>query len=223
MSGITVRPLAGSDVADALEILVDVFVADPSWQRVFRSRRIRPALTRYYRRCLQDLVPAGNADGAWDAGRLVGVALWYPPGQRPGGLIGRITRLFSRRQREHLRGWLLEGIAVAPDGRGQGTGGKLLTHRLAGCTDVVHLEATTEASARLYARFGFVAEPGQGEGDHGRDRGRDRVRDRGRDRVGDRVRDRGRDRVGDRGAEHGGAPGAEHTGDLWMTRLPAAP
>lgn len=154
-----------SDELDqALDILVETFAADPSWQRVIPVRRlVRPLLTRYYRGCLKDLMPEANADGAFDGGELLGVALWYPPGRRPGGLAGRLVHLFPGRK--DLAGWLLEGIAVTAGGRGKGIGSALLAHRLAGCTETVRLEATTEASARLYSRHGFVPEPGQSGGD----------------------------------------------------------
>lgn len=165
MPDIHVRPLAGRELEAALDILVTVFAADPSFQRLIRIRSlIRPVLTSYYRRCLRQLLPESNADGAWDGDTLVGVALWYPPGQRPRGLMGRTERLFARRQRKARGGWLLEGIAVAEEGRGKGVGSSLLEHRLAGCTDAVHLQSTTEASARLYARFGFLADQGQSTG-----------------------------------------------------------
>lgn len=178
MADISVRPLTRGEQAAALAILVDVFAADPSWQRVIRVRRlVRPLLTRYYRRCLRDLIPESNADGAWDGDRLVGVALWYPPRQRPEGLLGRIPRLFSAWKRQSRRkpdnqpertgrnGWLLEGIAVSVHGRSKGIGSLLLSHRLDGCTEPVHLESTTEASARLYRRYGFVDDPDQNGGD----------------------------------------------------------
>lgn len=166
MSGIKVRPLTTQDHAQALSILVDAFETDPSWTRVIRSRRVvRPLLTRYYGRCLRELIPMSAADGAWDGGRLAGVALWYPPGRRPGGLPGRVAGLLSRRQRQDRDGWLLEGVAVAAAGRGRGIGSALLRHRLDGCTEPVHLEATTGASARLYSRFGFTADPEQRGGD----------------------------------------------------------
>lgn len=165
MTEINVRPLTGREQDAALDILVTVFAADPSFQRLIRIRSlIRPVLTSYYRRCLRQLLPDSNADGAWDGDCLVGVALWYPPGQRPRGLMGRTERLFAPRQRKARGGWLLEGIAVAEEGRGKGIGSSLLEHRLAGCTDTVHLQSTTEASARLYSRFGFVADQGQSTG-----------------------------------------------------------
>ena len=164
MAGIEVRALDRDELDQALDTLVEAFSADPSWQRVIPVRRlVRPLLTRYYRGCLKDLMPNGNADGAFAGGQLLGVALWYPPGRRPGGLAGRLVHLFPRRK--DLDGWLLEGIAVDEAGRGKGIGSALLAHRLAGCTETVRLEATTEASARLYSRHGFVPELGQGGGD----------------------------------------------------------
>lgn len=160
MAAIEVRALGNPDRPAAETILVDVFSDDPSWQRAIRSsRRIRPFLRRYYRRCLADLVPGSNADGAFEGDRLVGVALWFPPGQRPGGLPGRLHGLFDRQQRETRDEWLLEGIAVAAGNRGRGIGGTLLRHRLQGLSATVHLEATTDGSARLYERYGFVPDP----------------------------------------------------------------
>ncbi len=138
-------------------------------------------LTTVYRAVLREAVTGGGVvDVARDdpGGPVLGVAVWEPPGA-PGGsmplreLLRLVRAVGLRNVRATTRAlrtfadhrprdphWLLADLAAAPHARGRGVGSALLAHRLA-TVDVVglpaYLEATTDASRRLYERFGFRA------------------------------------------------------------------
>lgn len=125
-----------------------------------------------------EYLPHGVVDLAWAGDELVGVALWSPPHSAAGSfraelrLAPRYLRVLGPRflravrtelttSRVHPKTpphWYLYMIGVPPEGRGKGVGNALLAHRLGRipASDPAYLEASSEGSARLYARHGFV-------------------------------------------------------------------
>lgn len=121
----------------------------------------------------------GNTDVAIDplTDRVVGVALWEPPGHRPRRVRGALAypgalRSIGRAGMAALEAfgragdgahpdhphWHLVDVGVCPSARGLGVGAALVRHRVAIAEQgrhIVSLEATTEGSARLYERLGF--------------------------------------------------------------------
>ncbi|SOD65689.1 Acetyltransferase (GNAT) domain-containing protein [Streptomyces zhaozhouensis] len=162
------RVLSAGDaplVADATQLLVDVFRHDPSWRRRYwylRANGVRRKLRRYYARAMARSLAHGRVEAVVENGGVVAVALWEAPGT---------PRPWARRVRARLgrggarggaagRRWHLEGIAVRESARGRGLGGVLLAHGLRSVDRhgaEAELEATTPGSQRLYERHGFVA------------------------------------------------------------------
>lgn len=106
---------------------------------------------------------------------IVGVAIWEPPHHEPRDADGALAvvmagigdagwealQLFDGASvGKHPEGaWHLVDIGTAPRARGTGAGSTLLRHRLAKIDardETASLEATTEAAAQIYERFGFV-------------------------------------------------------------------
>ncbi|MBO3095397.1 GNAT family N-acetyltransferase [Cellulomonas dongxiuzhuiae] len=171
------------DVPTAGRVLAAALRDDAVMRAMLPGDTDRPArLTRIYAAVARmTLASGGVVDLARDgtAGPVVGVAVWEPPdlalgrwaqlrevptlvaavGVRhlPAALRG--LRAFAA-QRPRYPHWFLAYVGAAPAARGQGVGSALLAHRLAvvdGTGMPVYLEATTDASRRLYERFGFRA------------------------------------------------------------------
>ncbi|MCC2314900.1 GNAT family N-acetyltransferase [Cellulomonas xiejunii] len=171
------------DVPKAARVLADALRDDAVTRamlpgdddRVARLSRVYAAVAR------MTLASGGVVDlaRAGAAGPVVGVAVWEPPDLALGrwaqvrevptlvGAVGlrhlpaavRALRAFAA-QRPRYPHWFLAYVGAAPAARGQGVGSTLLAHRLAvveGTGMPVYLEATTDASRRLYERFGFRA------------------------------------------------------------------
>lgn len=78
-----------------------------------------------------------------------------PPFRR----LAAVTAALAARHPEEFPHRYLQSIATLPRHRGSGAGGAILTHRLAAAVRAgvpVYLEASTERSAALYERCGFV-------------------------------------------------------------------
>lgn len=154
----------------ALPLLLEVFMEDPSWTGYYPDRATRKrALTRYYRKALNNAFAHGAVDTLVSGERIVAVALWDAP--YPATLWRRVVTKLTG-QKPDTPSWHLEGIVVYPEGRGRGYGTKLLEHGLARAdrdNETTTLEATSPASKRLYERHGFQAltdtgfSPGQRE------------------------------------------------------------
>ncbi|BBG05594.1 MULTISPECIES: GNAT family N-acetyltransferase [Pseudonocardia] len=176
---ITVSPAAPVDVEEATAVLAGAFRDDPVMSAFVggdpdeRERRLT--------HLLGVLVRTGLSSGAVDLARaeegpaVLGVAVWSAPGNRDDGLlhtirnIGSYLRAFGpgglRRAARLQRAidsarpgeahWYLGAIGATPAGRGRGIGSALLRARLETIEAPAYLEASTERSAALYARFGF--------------------------------------------------------------------
>lgn len=146
------------------------------------GRRFR--LTRLYRDLLAhpwsgQVVDLAVRDGSGGDGEVVGAAVWTAPVREPAqdrwaGLATAVRVLRTLgwtgargwRRMEHAfeaaqpsaPHWYLGDVVVSEAARGEGVGSALLEHRLRAVDAEradAYLEATTEGSARLYARFGF--------------------------------------------------------------------
>lgn len=113
-----------------------------------------------------------------ETGKILGVALWEPPGhtEQPEGaaILPEVSAAIGEQAMEKLDEyelagagahpetphWHLVDIGTSDDARGKGVGSALLKHKLDeidAAKELVSLEATTDLSAKLYARLGFEA------------------------------------------------------------------
>lgn len=168
------------DLPECARLIAVAFEEDPVVCELVPGDENRiERLTRFF---VSELRSGSLRTGAVDivrleqGGPIVGAAAWVGPEKGPWwSQLREIPNLIRAIGLRHLRNavgamkdfsashpdfvhWYLSDIVVSPLAQGQGVGGKLLTYRL----DLVdaeglpaYLEATTEGSRRLYARYGF--------------------------------------------------------------------
>lgn len=81
------------------------------------------------------------------------------PEVRPFQRLATLTALLAREHPREFPHLYVQVIAAVPQHRGSGAGGAILADRLKAASDAgvpAFLEASTEDSARLYTRRGFV-------------------------------------------------------------------
>lgn len=180
-----VRPLRRGEAGMAGEVLADSHADYPSFAHVFPdpSRR-REILRSLFAGVARDAVPFGTVDGAWVGPRMVGVAVWLPPGAFPWSAARKVraTPIFlpvAWRAPTRARGffalganaerafpadaphWYLEVLGVRADAQGQGLGRRLLQAGLArvDASGVAgYLETADHANLAFYEGFGFTFE-----------------------------------------------------------------
>ncbi|WP_061961993.1 GNAT family N-acetyltransferase [Demequina flava] len=171
----TVATAEGGDIDSAIELIAEVFVADPVVAALVspdlprRDRALR-ALIRADaspRGAVVDI--ASGADGA-----VVGATVWHRADAGSPALSARLQlawyggRGTVRALKEYddtvrkifpaENHWHLLNIVVSPQASGSGVGSTLLQHgldRVDADAQSAVLEASTPDSARLYARHGF--------------------------------------------------------------------
>jgi GNAT superfamily N-acetyltransferase len=180
---VVVDPARPDEATACARLLAEVLGDDPVIRAMLPGDRdrVRRLTSVHAAQLRSGPLPAGTVDVARTApgGPPVGVAVWHGPGDR-GHARERLRHLPSlvraiglrhlptaaaqsaryERHRPRRPHWYLEEIAVGPDARGLGVGSVLIRHRLAAVDAAglpAYLEATTDASRRLYERFGFVA------------------------------------------------------------------
>jgi GNAT superfamily N-acetyltransferase len=186
---VEIRPLPREEYGAAAVVFADAFLDDPGWVAVGpnRPRRRHLVLRRYHRAALNVTERYGGPMfGAFDGGRLLGVAATFAPGLYPppawtilyffpGFLLagpGPIVRglRFSaiqesgHPQTEHVYLWFL---AVDPGHQRGGVGRALLArvYEAAGETPV-YLDTANPANVPYYASNGFE-EIGEADGPRG--------------------------------------------------------
>lgn len=162
---------------EAADVLARAFSRDPmfSWILPAEGTRIR-RLRRYFATELRHpSLRHDEVEVACDEGRIVGVAVWFPPGTWSGTAIsalpgclgafgrrlGACARYMSAAARAHPRDqphWYLAFIGVDPSHKGQGVGAALLRSRLRRCDEAgvaAYLESSNPENVPLYQHFGF--------------------------------------------------------------------
>jgi ribosomal protein S18 acetylase RimI-like enzyme len=179
VTDVVVRPPRQDEFRAARAVLVDALADDPSWAAVLPDEpQRRTALRALVGFALAD---AGQATRvAVSDGRVVGVAVWQPPGRYPPGRARRlrgVPRLLpmatlGRRGRDIQRlGSAIDAVfpatpvrylqvlGVAPAAQGQGAGSRLLTDQLSrsdAAGETVYLETGKPANVAWYETRGFA-------------------------------------------------------------------
>lgn len=176
---LTLRPAERADVPQAARMLARAFVDDPAWiyqlpHEPSRERR----LVRYFSTLLRrEALRLGATEVALIEDRIVGAAVWKPPGTwhppvpvQIAALPGYISCFQARSLRalhtesvmfnEHPQEdhWYLYYIATEPELQGKGIGAALLRSRLEHCDRdglSAYLESSKLSNVPLYEHFGF--------------------------------------------------------------------
>jgi ribosomal protein S18 acetylase RimI-like enzyme len=172
-----IRRMHPADVRSVARALAEAFEDDPHFRWIIRDdevrlERLRRGFTVFITRLW---LPH---DAAFTHERLIGAALWMPPGTwhvgpltqlrlapaTIGALRGdspRLIKALNFIERKHPRGpdhWYLPIIGVARAWQGRGFGGALLRPMLERCDReriAAYLEASTPRNRSLYERHGF--------------------------------------------------------------------
>jgi hypothetical protein len=80
----TVSSLDRRDIAEASGLLIAAYQDDPLLYTLVPDDRRRLRVAEWIMRpVMAEVMEHGIADGAWVDGRLIGIALWMPPGTYP--------------------------------------------------------------------------------------------------------------------------------------------
>ncbi|TCP41254.1 acetyltransferase (GNAT) family protein [Tamaricihabitans halophyticus] len=181
---VTVMPAAPVHVEEAAQVLAGA-LRDDAMMSAFvggRPNDHEKRLAHLYEVFIREGLRHGAVDLARAEGEsnVLGVAVWSAPGRARGTMVQQLrdlrayTRAFGLRRllgARTLEGtlhaarpgephWYLAVIGVHPAGHGHGVGSALLRTRLSTIDRTgtpAYLEASTERSAALYARFGFTS------------------------------------------------------------------
>lgn len=156
----------------------------PTFVHVFPDPARRAAALRaFFTVTVRDALGAGQVDAAVAGGRLLGVAVWLPPGAFPWstgrqlratpamlrvlaaapGAFPRFVRLGGNAARLHPRDphWNLETMGIVPEAQGRGVGTRLLAPGLARADrdgQACYLTTARRENLRFYGRLGFEVE-----------------------------------------------------------------
>jgi ribosomal protein S18 acetylase RimI-like enzyme len=170
------RTASDTDTSVVADVLARAFAHDPVLETLLGRRRdMIVALRRYFE--IEARLAIGVRGEVWLDDDELAAAVWHRPAawpeaaHIPNRLIFSYLRIFSRRfllasqfatilARAHpdKPHWYLPFIGAVPEAAGLGRGSALLALGLSRCDSDgtgAYLEATSDASARLFARHGF--------------------------------------------------------------------
>jgi ribosomal protein S18 acetylase RimI-like enzyme len=182
---VQILPVRRDRLAAAGELFAASHADYPSFRHLCPdpARRAR-VLRLFFTGTVRDAVAVGAVDGAVAPdGRLLGVAVWLPPGAfpwsgrrkvgftptmlavlaaAPGAFLG-FARLGANAERLHPRDrhWNLEAMGVAPAAQGRGVGSRLIGPGLARADAAglaCYLTTARGENVPFYQRFGFQVE-----------------------------------------------------------------
>jgi ribosomal protein S18 acetylase RimI-like enzyme len=172
----TVRPFVRADLSATVATLARAFDEDPVMMWIFPDEQLRRRrLPAFFASSLR--ATRVGAEVAVLEGRVLGAAVWLPPGAwRPPlwrqlvALPGVAFRLGSRmtvasttygallRVHPDRPHWYLSGIGTDPPAQGTGVGSELMHSRLVRCDAdrmPAYLESSNERNVPFYERHGF--------------------------------------------------------------------
>lgn len=174
-------PLHGQALDQAVDVAVRAFGDDPFFRWMFPESHFDEALGRIHRAVLVQVASLAVTRSAVLDGRVVGVALWIPPGSWPyppgvqlrqllSGIraflpelwrlprAGRVLRSVELAHPKVPAHWYLQLLMVDPDVQRQGIGGMLQAPELAACDEdaiPAWVETQKDENVAYYGRFGF--------------------------------------------------------------------
>ena len=175
------RALRADELDEAAAVLARSHQDDPAFAHVLPDpeRRAR-ALPWVFRQWCDDALGSGSVLATDEAGRLSGVAVWYPPGRFPPTPRRKVRAVFqyapllriwpqrapamfsfmSREERERPKrpAWYLAVVGVDDGRQGQGLGDRLVRPVLEQAdreSSACFLETAKERNVRWYERLGF--------------------------------------------------------------------
>lgn len=178
---VVIRPLEKREAREAGQVVAESLLVEPGFAAIVpdestRRKVLTPLLTGTVRNAIRH----GSAYGAIGEGRILGVAVWLPPGAYPFDIVTNLRMLPSLRGTLHvgfakarelaaMEGnaelhfprepvWYLQALGVEPGTQGQGIGSKLLQPVLTladAKRQACYLETGTVRNVRFYERFGF--------------------------------------------------------------------
>jgi ribosomal protein S18 acetylase RimI-like enzyme len=178
-------PLGASQLPAVGAVFAGSHADYPPFRHLFPDPDRRAAVLRtFFTATVRDALAFGTVDAAVDDdGRLLGVAVWLPPGAFPWstgrklrstpamlkvarvapGAFRGFMRLGANSERHHPRDrhWNLETMGIAPAAQGQGVGSQLIRPGLSradGQRLPCYLTTAREANLGFYRRFGFEVE-----------------------------------------------------------------
>lgn len=174
------RSATSSDVKTLADVLGRAFYEDPpsAWLLPDPSTRLRRIRRLFATVIGIEALRYGGVDIACAGGKVVGGAIWLPPGlwergfrvqmqALPGHILSLRWQLVHRgRLMEQALGdvhpkephWYLETIGVDPGWQGRGVASRLLWSRLQHCDQQgqpAYLETGRPGGVQMYERFGF--------------------------------------------------------------------
>jgi GNAT superfamily N-acetyltransferase len=183
-AGVEIVPLGRERLGEVGAVFAASHREYPTFRHVFPDPRRRAvALRAFFTATVRDALTAGRVEAAVAGGRLLGVAIWLPPGAFPWsaarqlksapamlrvlaaapGAFPTFMRYGANAARLHPRDrhWNLETMGLHPDAQGRGIGSRLIAPGLARADrDRLPCYLTTgrRENLRFYERFGFVVE-----------------------------------------------------------------
>jgi GNAT superfamily N-acetyltransferase len=178
-ASLVLRPATSADVKKLAAIMAQAFYDDPPLTWLLPNPGTRLArITSMFRTVIRiESLRYGGVDIAWGGGKILGGAIWLPPGHWQPGFREQIqavpnyaramTATWIRAARygralevAHPKEphWYLKAIGVDPAWQGRGVASLLLRSRLKRCDrdrQPAYLETGQPTAVRLYERFGF--------------------------------------------------------------------
>lgn len=178
---VEIRRVTRNQMSEAGKVIAESLLVEPGFVSVIpdAGKRLK-VLTPLMTGALRHAVRLDSGYAAVSDCRVLGVAVWLPPGTHPSGLIDNLRMLPSLRGMIHIGlskardmatteknaeahfpdepVWYLQALGVSPEAQGQGIGTRLIQPVLDRADvqgDSCYLETGTERNVRFYERFGF--------------------------------------------------------------------
>jgi GNAT superfamily N-acetyltransferase len=174
-------PLSDDRLDSAGEVFASSHAEYPAWRYVFPDVRQRQrALRSFFAATVRDALPFGAVDAAVADDRVLGIAVWLPPGRFPWSVSRKLRaaptmlsvlraapgrfRMFAQlgANAEHLHPtyphWNLETLGIRQEAQGRGIGTSLMAPGLARSDRTglpCYLTTAKRENVGFYERFGF--------------------------------------------------------------------